>query len=55
MTRNKLIKELKNIIERKEIHKNAEDDHLDADDLLLRYIDDEEITRLFNEIHIWYS
>lgn len=35
--------------------KDAEDNHIHADDLLLEYINDEEVTKAFEEIERWYS
>jgi hypothetical protein len=32
-----------------------EDDHIDADDILLRLIDDDEITEVFERIGKWYA
>lgn len=32
-----------------------QDDHRDADELLLEYIDNEEVTNAFDEIDKWYA
>ena len=34
---------------------DPESDHLDADKALLKYINDPEITKAFNDIKKWYS
>ena len=34
---------------------DTENDHLTADDLLLEYIDDKEITDAYNEVDKWYA
>lgn len=36
-------------------HSDYENDHVDADDLLLKYINDNEVTDLFNSIFKWYA
>jgi hypothetical protein len=33
----------------------AEDNHAEADKLLIKYIDDKEITTAYNEIFKWYA
>jgi hypothetical protein len=33
---------------------NPDEDHMEADSLLLEYISDERITKIFNEIEKWY-
>lgn len=52
------------VMEKKELLKRLKEectsgdeevDHANADELLLEYIDDEEITKAFNEIDKWYT
>lgn len=51
MTKQELLKKLI------ELHKDTreEDNHIEADNLLLEYINNEEITTAFNKIDKWYS
>lgn len=60
MTKEELLEALTKIIERQDIqhcdgHYYCDEDHENADRLLLKYIDDERITEAFNEIEKWYS
>jgi len=60
VTKEELIERLKAIVERQEClgdgyYAECEDDHLEADKLLLKYIDEEEVTHLFESIERWYS
>ncbi len=36
-------------------HGNCDDDHVEADQLLLKYIDDDQVTFAFESIEKWYS
>lgn len=45
--------ELKKLAEK--VNFVPEGDHVEADKLLLEYINDPEVTRLFNEIEKWYA
>lgn len=38
-----------------QLNSDPEQDHSDADDLLLLFINDVEITEAFNEIEKWYA
>lgn len=64
MNKEELRERLKNIVDRQERMDNdpkspfgadCDADHLEADKLLLDYIDDEEAKDLFNSITKWYS
>lgn len=58
MEREDLIKRLVALKERQnasEICGDFDKDHISADNLLLEYIDDEEITKAFLNIERWYS
>lgn len=57
-----LIKELKRIlknqqlrIEKEEMCGDLHDDHIEADQLLLKYIDNAEVTQIFDSIEKWYA
>lgn len=50
MTKEELIKKLE---ECKKL--DTEGGHIEADDLLLEYIDDDEVRKVFNEISKWYA
>ncbi len=58
MTKEELIRRLKDV---KTTHdedgliRDAEDWHVDADDLLLEYINDKSVTEAFNDITKWYA
>lgn len=54
MTLEELKEKLKAIIDRQS-NRDTERDHIEADGLLLEYINDEEVTRLFEEIEKWYD
>lgn len=51
LTRDELLKELKDLSG----HYDAEVAHASADDLLLKFINDEEITAAFENIERWYA
>lgn len=53
MTIQELRAELKAIEARESC--DPEKDHNDADNLLLKYINDDEVDRLFNSIEMWYA
>lgn len=53
MTKEELIEKLKTLNGRPEY--DIEQDHKDADQLLLEYINDKEITEAFNSVEKWYS
>jgi hypothetical protein len=63
MNRHDLIKRMKELIEKSEIYLDKpfsidgdpDDWHREADNLLLKYINDEEISELFEKIERWYS
>jgi hypothetical protein len=52
MTKEELIKELKSI---KDTNLDIENGHGEADQLLLEYINDEDIASAFNDIEKWYA
>lgn len=52
MTKQELIEKLRNI---QKNNFDLESNHGDADDLLLEYIDDKEVTKAFNDIDKWYA
>lgn len=49
----KLIRELNKI--KKDPNRDIEKTHMDADEALLRYIDDDKLTELFHSIDKWYA
>lgn len=53
MTKEELIEELKSLIEAS--WSDAENAHSKADELLLRFIDDEEVSEAFNGIERYYA
>ena len=57
MTRKELIKELEKLVHPRVWPRNyyPEHDHLAADKLLLKYIDDQEISKTFLAIERWYA
>jgi hypothetical protein len=52
MTKQELITELNKIAK---MSGDIEVDHIKADDLLLKYINDNEVTTAFNNILKWYA
>ena len=48
MTIEELVKALENL-------SGGEEDHMEADDLLLTFIDNPEVTRAFERIDKWYA
>lgn len=55
MTKQELIEALKEIKESQNKFIDQECDHIKADELLLQYINDENITRIFESIDKWYA
>lgn len=57
MKKNELIEKLQQIIGRQATSdfRNFDEDHIEADNLLLEYIDDEEVTACFEAIERWYA
>jgi hypothetical protein len=58
MTKQELLDELNAIFERQNIYKSGSqisDDHIDADYLLLKYVNDPEIVDAFTRIHRYYA
>lgn len=58
MDKEQLILELKEIPKKYNSNKSSYDGetaHIEADELLLRYINDKEITEAFNNIEKWYA
>ncbi len=62
MNRNDLIKKLNKLVEKSEIYYedtkltgDPSEWHEEADELLLEYINDEEITETYRKIERWYS
>lgn len=53
MNKKELIEQLKTIT--KKIYGDNEDYHRQADFLLLQYINDEKVTKAFEEVPKWYS
>jgi len=53
MTKEELIEELKKIASRGSY--DIEVNHAEADDLLLEYINDEEVTKAYSSIEKWYA
>ncbi len=51
MTKNQLLEKLQEAAK----NKDKEDRHLQMDRLLLKYVNDERITELFNETDMWYA
>jgi hypothetical protein len=55
-TKKDLILALKAIIQRQKTDSfDPECDHVDADELLLAYINDPDVTKTFNDIEKWYA
>ena len=54
MTKQELIEKLKEVADRYN-DRNQELGHSKADDLLIKYINDPEITEAFNAVHEWYA
>lgn len=50
----KIYENQKNLFETEKVF-NADDDHVLADRLLLEYINDEDITEIFDSIEKWYA
>ena len=55
MTKTKLINKLKELADQDEAESDPEMDHLKADDLLLGFINDPEITAAFGAVRKWYA
>ncbi len=57
MTLAELITELQQLAERTAANANTdpEDDHREADKLLLAFINDEQVTQAFSDIEKWYA
>lgn len=55
MTKQELIKALKNIKKEQNKFADEECDHIKADELLLQYINDENVTKAFESINKWYA
>lgn len=57
MTKKELIDELKKICDKQQNsrYSDKEIDHMNADDLLLKYIDDDNVTDVFEAIDKWYA
>lgn len=58
MNKDELLEALEEIRNRQrfpEYVNTCEEDHFEADGLLLKYIDDVRITKLFNQIEKWYA
>ena len=55
MNKEQLLHELIKIKENYDYHYDEEKDHIEADELLLKYIDDEKISNAFYDIKKWYS
>jgi len=58
MTRSELIRKLKELVELQSNnvgYRDLEGDHIFVDSLLLLYVNDDEITDLFNDIKKWYA
>lgn len=53
MSKDELIRELVELRTLSEV--DPEVAHINADELLLHYIDDEDVSRVFNEIEKWYA
>ncbi len=53
MTKEELINKLKEINQREEL--DTEKAHSDADDLLIEYINDEEVKYAYDKISKWYA
>ena len=51
MTIEELRDKLRSIVDKGD---DPEGDHIDADRLLLKYINDRRVTKLFRSIHKWY-
>lgn len=50
-----LIERLLKIKDKQEDDMDCSDDHMEADHLLLEYIDNEEVSEAFESIEKWYS
>lgn len=55
MTKEDLKNALSEIVLRQGKYPDAERDHCDADDLLLQFIGDEEISEIYDNISKWYA
>ncbi len=63
MDKEELINKLKELVNEKEDEKNgdtywtedSEKDHIIADELLLRYINDKDVTKYYDRIGKWYA
>lgn len=58
ITKAELIKKLKGLLtdySRADHFKNEEDIHMEADALLLEFIDDAEVTKSFDSLPKWYA
>jgi hypothetical protein len=53
VTKEELITKLKELLE--ESHGDCENTHVEADEALLEFINDPEITEAFGEIEKWYA
>ena len=51
MTKDELIKQLKDLL----ANKDQEMAHVEADDLLLKFINDKEISEAYESIEKWYA
>ncbi len=51
----KLVIGLQEIIDKQKGGSDVENDHADADDLLLAYINDKEISEMYEAIDKWYA
>jgi hypothetical protein len=55
LKKEELIKKLENIENLRSGITDAENWHMDADDLLLEYINDKDIEKAFNNVKRWYA
>jgi hypothetical protein len=55
MTKEELIAELNKIYDGQDSNTDVEVDHMNADELLLKYINDDEVSDAFNAIYKWYA
>jgi hypothetical protein len=55
MTKEELIAELNKIYDGQDRYTDVEVDHMNADELLLKYINDNDVTDAFNAIYKWYA
>lgn len=53
MTKGDLIEKLHKLADLND--DDPEENHMNADGLLLKFIDDEEITKAYNAIRMWYA